>query len=270
MPPEGHQMALLSDDRYLEALITQSAQFAEALRGADLQQQVPTCPQWSLYRLTEHLGQAHRMATAIIVQRATAPVDPRELGAAQAPDDPGDPAELGHWLRSGASELVDAIREIGPHTPVWSFLDDCRVAFWARRMAHETAVHRADVELTQGRDFRLDPDLAADAISEWLHLLCSPQALEHRPELAALRGDGQLLHLHSTDNGLAEAGEWIVRRTPSGPVWEHGHAKGDVAVRGAAVDLLLVIMRRVTPREAKVEVLGDPAVLEHWLAHTAF
>lgn len=263
-------MAPLSDDRYLQALVDQSAQFAEALQGADLQQQVPTCPQWSLHRLTEHVGQAHRWAAAIVAQRATAPVDPRKLGGVQAPGDSGDSAELGQWLRDGAGELADAIRETAPQTVVWSWMGDQRPGFWARRMAHETAVHRADVELAQGRGFVLEPDLAADAISEWLDIVCSPQALEYRPELTELRGEGQLLHLHSTDAGLGEAGEWIVRRTPSGPVWEHGHAKGDVAVRGAAVDLLLVLMRRVPPADATIQVLGDSAALDHWLANTAF
>jgi hypothetical protein len=137
-------------------------------------------------------------------------------------------------------------------------------------MAHETAVHRADAELSLGREFALAADLAADAVSEWLGLLSLPQAVEFRPELAELRGEGQILHLHSTDPGLGEAGEWIVRRTPSGPVWEHGHAKGDVAVRGAVVDLLLVLLRRVPPAQAPIEVLGDAAVLAHWLEHTRF
>jgi hypothetical protein len=101
-------------------------------------------------------------------------------------------------------------------------------------------------------------------------MICSPKALEYRPELAELRGDGQLLHLHSTDEGLGEAGEWIVRRTPSGPVWEHGHAKGDVAVRGPVVSLLLVLLRRVPPTDAQVQVLGDPKVLRYWLERTRF
>lgn len=261
-------MAPLSDDRYFEALIAQSAQFAEALQGADLQQRVPTCPEWTLYRLTEHLGQAHRMATAIVARRITTPIDPSKMVPAAAPSDDAD--VLGHWLRDGAAELVQAIRTTGPQTPVWSWSDDQRAVFWARRMAHETAVHRADAELAQGRQFALEPDLAADAISEWLSMICSPQALAYRPELAALRGDGQLLHLHSTDPGLSEAGEWIVRRTPSGPIWEHGHTKGDVAVRGAAVHLLLMMMRRVPPGDAEIQILGDPAVLEYWLTHTAF
>ncbi|MGH3771518.1 MAG: maleylpyruvate isomerase family mycothiol-dependent enzyme [Pseudonocardiaceae bacterium] len=258
-------MAPLCTDRYLDALTVQSALFAEALHGADLQLRVPTCPEWTLYRLAEHLGQVHRWCTAIVTRRATAPLDPRALGMVAAPEDPDG---LGGWLREGADELVDAIRAAGPQTPVWSWGDDQSVGFWARRMAHETAVHRADAELALGREFALEAELAADAISEWLSLLCMPQAVEVRPELAALRGEGQILHLHSTDPGLGEAGEWIVRRTPSGPVWEHGHATGDVAVRGAVVDLLLVLTRRVPPAEGPITVLGDASVLEHWLEHT--
>jgi uncharacterized protein (TIGR03083 family) len=260
-------MAPLHDDRYLDALAAQSVLFAEALRGADLQQGIPTCPDWTLYQLAEHVGQAHRWVTAIITRRATSPPDLSELGVAAAPEDPDG---LGNWLRDGTDELVEAIRAAGPQAPVWSWADDSSVGFWARRMAYETAVHRADAELSLGRKFALETDLAADAVSEWLGLLSLPQAVEFRPELAELRGEGQTLHLHSTDPGLGDAGEWIVRRTPSGPVWEHGHAKGDVAVRGAVVDLLLVLLRRVPPAQAPIEVLGDAAVLAHWLEHTRF
>ena len=260
-------MAPLHDERYLDALVAQSALFAEALRGADLQRRVPACPDWTLYQLAEHVGQAHRWVTAIITRRVTAPLSPSELDMATAPEDPDG---LSDWLRDGAGELVDAIRTAGPQTPVWSWSDDQSVGFWARRMAHETAVHRADAELALDHEFALEPDLAADAISEWLSLLSLPQAVEFRPEIAELRGDGQILHLHSTDPGLGAAGEWIVRRTPSGPVWEHGHTKGTVAVRGAVVDLLLVLLRRVPPGQAPIEVLGDAAVLAHWLERTRF
>ncbi|MGH3901098.1 MAG: maleylpyruvate isomerase N-terminal domain-containing protein, partial [Pseudonocardiaceae bacterium] len=170
----------------------------------------------------------------------------------------------------GAGTLVDAIRTAGPRTAVWTWADDQSVGFWARRMSHETAMHRADAELALGREFALPADIAADGISEWLSALSWPQAVTFRPELAELRGNGEILHLHSTDPGLGEAGEWIVRRMPSGPVWEHGHAKGTVAVRGAVVDLLLVLLRRVPPGQAPIEVLGDATVLAHWLEHTRF
>ncbi|MGB8960819.1 MAG: maleylpyruvate isomerase family mycothiol-dependent enzyme [Pseudonocardiaceae bacterium] len=263
----GHLMALLRGDRYLDALAAQSALFADALVGADLQQRVPSCPDWTLYQLAEHLGQAHRWATATVTRPATTPPDRSELDATAAPEDADG---LGPWLRNGAGALVNAIRTADPGTPVWSWAGDHSVGFWGRRMAHETAVHRADAELALGREFTLEADLAADAISEWLGFLSLPNAVEYRPELAALRGKGQILHLHSTDPGLGEAGEWIVRRTPSGPVWEHGHTKGDVAVRGPVVSLLLVLMRRVPVGDAPVDVLGDASVMEHWLAHTSF
>ncbi|MGH3765559.1 MAG: maleylpyruvate isomerase family mycothiol-dependent enzyme [Pseudonocardiaceae bacterium] len=259
MPP-------LRNDRYLDALTAQSALLAEALAAADWALRVPTCPDWTLRQLVEHVGQAHRSATMIVNRRLTTAPDFSTFSVV-APDDDG---ALCTWLVDGADELAAAIRSVGPQTPIWTWADDQSAGFWVRRMTHETAVHRADAELALGREFSLEADLAADAISEWLSVLSLPQALEFRPELAELRGDGQILHLHSTDPGLGEAGEWIVRRTPSGPVWEPGHAKGDVAVRGAVVDLLLVMMRRIAPSQAPITVLGDASVLDHWLAHTRF
>jgi uncharacterized protein (TIGR03083 family) len=261
-------MAPLPSDRYLDSLTTQSAKLAEALAGADLEVQVPTCPDWTLRQLVEHLGRAHRWAAGIVSRRLTTQPDLDTLGDSEPA--PADAEGMRTWFVAGAGELVEAIRSVGPEAPVWSWTDDHSAGFWARRMAHETAVHRADVELALHREFTLDADLAADAISEWLSVLSRPQALQYRPELAALRGDGQILHLHATDPGLGEAGEWIVRRTPSGPVWEHGHAKGDVAVRGAVVDLLLVMTRRVALSEAPITMFGDAGLLEHWLEHTRF
>lgn len=259
-------MALLCTDRYLDALTNQSALLAETLAGADLTLRVPTCPAWTLHELVQHVGRAHRWAAEIVTRRLTSAPD-FDMLSVTAPDDADG---LGAWLRAGAGELVESIRLAGPHAAVWSWADDRSAGFWARRMTHETTVHRADAELALGRTYTLDADLAADAISEWLSVLCSPQSVQYWPELAELRGEGQILHLHSTDSGLGEAGEWIVRRTPSGPEWEHGHMKGDVAVRGLVVDLLLVLMRRVPPGEAPITVLGEAGVLKHWLEHTRF
>jgi uncharacterized protein (TIGR03083 family) len=263
---EGQLMAPLHHDRYLDAVTTESALFVEALSGADLTLRVPTCPDWTLHELAQHVGQTHRMATGLVTQRATAPPD----SSTPRPTAPEDNDGLCAWLAAGAGELVDSIRVAGPEGPVWTFAGDQNAGFWARRMAHETTVHRADAELALGRTYTLDADLAADAISEWLSSVCSPQALRYRPELTELRGEGQVLHLHATDPGLGEAGEWVVRRTPSGPVWEPGHKKGDVAVRGAVVDLLLVLMRRVRPGDAPITVLGEADLLDHWLERTRF
>ena len=76
-------------------------------------------------------------------------------------------------------------------------------------------------------------------------------------------GNGETFHFHRTDGD----GEWLVRLTPAGPEIEHAHAKGDLAVRGGASDLLLVLRNR--GGLDRVEVFGDAALLDRWHELTA-
>jgi uncharacterized protein (TIGR03083 family) len=237
------------------------------VRSADPAAPVPSCPGWTLTKLVAHVGRVHRWAGANVTSRATESVD---LHGVEDTVPPEDLEGLLAWLITGAEGVVRALREAGPETRVWTWGDEQSAGFWARRMTHETLVHRADAYLAVGADFGLAPELAADGISELLSFIESPKAGERRPAFKELKGDGETLHFHATDDGLGEAGEWLVRRTPDGVAWEHGHGKGDVAVRGPATDLLLVIYRRLPPAGSRVEVLGDEKLLDHWLAHSAF
>ena len=83
-----------------------------------------------------------------------------------------------------------------------------------------------------------------------------------------LRGHGQTLSFHATDDALGDAGEWRATRTAGGVRWEHARGHADVAVRGPAVDLLLVLNRRWSP--TRLDVVGDAALFDHWLANSAF
>lgn len=257
-------MGALDPDRYYAALTDQAERLADAMHAADRDRPVPTCPDWNLGQLAAHVGREHRWAATIVERRAQQRVDLRALPDVTLP---AEPAERAEWLRSGAIRLVDAVRAAGPDATVWNWAGGGPAEFWARRMVHETAVHRADAELALGRPFILDPELAADGISEWLALLRSPRMSDRARDLLP---DGQLLHLHATDDVLGPAGEWLVRGSRSGIAVEHGHGKGDVALRGPAVELLLVIMRRRPASDARVELLGNAALLDAWLAHTAF
>lgn len=247
-------MDALTSDRYHAALTADTERFAEVVGGADLATRVPTCPRWTLAQLAAHTGVAHRWVAAIVAERATRAVPE------PASDAPSGPTELAAWLRDGAARLSAVLREAGVNTPVWSWSADHRAGFWLRRMANETLVHRVDAELAVGCSPVVAADAAADAVSEWFWLLAG--------EGAELRGDGETLHFHATDDGLGEAGEWLVHRTPDGVTWEHGHAKGDVAVRGSAAELMLVLARRAPV--STVTVFGDGALLDHWLSQTAF
>ena len=251
------------DDRFFAALSSCTAELARIIDG-DLNRAVPTCPGWTFRQLATHVGRGHRWAAQIVATRSTVPLPMREVPDGKLPE---DPAQHTPWLNAGADQVIKAVTAAG-HDPVWTLGGLGPASFWARRRAHEAAVHLADAQLAAGEAIDLAPDLAADGVSEWLTLVAAGTADPARAR--DLSGDGQSLHFHATDPGLSGTGEWLVTRTPSGLTVQTGHARADVAVRGPAASLLLVLTRRLPPSDPSVEVLGDQASLTHWLQHTPF
>lgn len=258
-------MPSISTERYSAGILSDTDIFAGLVDGADLTKTVPTCPDWTLRQLATHTGRAQRWAAEIVATRSARAIPFREVPDGRLPDDPARHAE---WIRAGAERLITSLRAAGSD-PVWTFAGTRPASFWARRMAHETAVHRADAELQAGLRPAFAPDLAADGIDEWVGFLCGPAPGEEDPRLKALP-DGAALHIHATDDGLAGDGEWMVRREGGQVLTEHGHGKGDVAVRGPAGLLLLMLLRRVPPDDQELQVMGDGALLTSWLAATPF
>jgi uncharacterized protein (TIGR03083 family) len=255
-------MALIGGERYYAGIRESTARLAGIVTDEEETRRIPTCPDWSLRQLATHVGRGQRWAAEIVTRRSPEFIAYRDVPDGRIPD---DPAQRPDWLNGGASLLIDAVRAGGAEQ-VWTLTGMGPAGYWARRMAHETAVHLADAELAVGRDVRIAADLAADGIDEWLGFTAGAPDDQPLPLPAA----GQTLHVHVTDDTLDGAGEWLVTRTPDGLAVEHGHAKADVAVRGPAAPLLLVLMRRLPPTEPGVEVLGDQDLLSYWLEHTAF
>lgn len=255
----------LGHDRYDAELRAETARFAAAVLTADLAQPVPTCPRWTLAELATHVGFGHRWAALIVERRATGPVPHDQVDDLRLPQ---DAEERSRWLMAGALRLADAVRETGPGTAVWSWAMDQTAGFWLRRITHDTLVHRLDAELASGRAVAVAPDLAADSVSDLLDLFRVLPRIDNFPALTGLRGHGQTLHFHATDPRLGAAGEWLVRRTPSGVEWEHQHDQGDVVVDGPVRDLLLVLSRRMALDGSRLEVAGDRWLLDHWLEHS--
>ena len=256
-------MGWLGEDRYYAALEAETARFAAAVHDADPARPVPTCPEWTLAQLTEHVGQAQRWVTVVLERRAPGPP---ALGPVRGPQ---PPHERSAWLVAGAHRLGRAVREVGPATEVWTWSEDPTAGFWLRRTTHDTLVHRADAELAVGREVTVDPDLAADGVADLLDMFAVLPRIDDYPELAGLAGHGQTLQFRATDAGLGGAGEWLVRREPSGLAWERARGPADVTVRGRAADLLLVLTRRAAP-DGRVEVDGDERLFAHWLDHSRF
>jgi uncharacterized protein (TIGR03083 family) len=245
------------------ALLDQTRDFGELIRGADPSTPVPTCPEWTLKQLFRHVGRGNRWAAQIIADHRTEALDPRDVRDGKPPDEPDAAID---WLNKGAQQIIDAVDRVGPETRVWTFLGARPCGWWIRRRLHEATVHRADAAIALGLDYDLSPELAADAISEWIERV----SIEARPRSLPLQVH-RTLHLHATDDGLGPTGEWtIASDTEDGITWSHEHGKGDVALRGPAKELLLAVVRRRTAADAGIEVFGDTAVWDAWLEHTPF
>lgn len=217
---------------------------AVAAAGAGLDARVPGCPDWTIRELLVHTGGVHRWAAAIVggalVENDQATRDAVGTG-------PPDNALL-DWFRTGHEALVSTLRGADPGLECFTFLPaPSGLAFWARRQAHETAIHRVDAESATGASSPIGAAFAADGIAEMLTCF----AARRKP-----RGAGTI-GLHP-DDGSAP---WRVTLTAGGisarP--EDGDRAG-ATVSGSTSD----IYRWLWNRAADVRISGDAEVAALW------
>ena len=204
---------------------------------------------WDRTRLLAHVGNVHGWMRA---QLAIGPAEPFDRTKVErAPHD----GTLADWFAAGVADLTErmATMDVEATWPTWAGPQPG--LFFPRRAAQETAVHRWDA--TGGS---IDPHLGVDGIEELLDRFAPLLPTDRFADV-----DGTL-HLHATDVD----GEWLVHLGPGGITFEQGHAKGDVALRGSAGDLLLWVWNRVSPDDPRFEVFGDRALLATWAATVTF
>ncbi|MBD9728961.1 maleylpyruvate isomerase family mycothiol-dependent enzyme [Streptomyces caniscabiei] len=259
---------------HIRALDEEGRLLATAARKAGTDAEVPTCPAWRVRDLVRHTGAVHRWATALVAEGH--PV-PRPL-----PDGPEelDGDALLTWFEDGHGRLLDTLRAAPADLDCWTFLPaPSPRAFWARRQAHETAVHRADAESalagasgtlattpasgpTSGlltgltSDFAPDfaPDFAVDGIDELL------LGFHARPRTRVRTGTPRVLRVRATDTDAV----WTVRLSSEPPAAERTDPAqapdADCEITGPAPRLYLALWNRI-PFPA---VTGDPELAELW------
>lgn len=251
------------DDFFVE-IEASAAQLAEIVAANDPDLPVPTCPDWTLRHLATHVGRVHRWAAEIVTTRAT-----DRVSFDSVPDGkyPATVAERAAWISAGAARVIAAIKAADDE-PVWTFGRLAPASFWARRQAHETAMHRVDAQLTVGRTVALDPALATDGIDEWLEMVTRYRG---RDGVTQALPPGAALHLLATgQDGTGASAEWVIRSTGEGLSLQRGPDVADASVSGPADRLLLALVRRVAADEPSLAVTGDAALFSGWLAGTPF
>ncbi|TPQ16836.1 maleylpyruvate isomerase family mycothiol-dependent enzyme [Streptomyces sporangiiformans] len=238
-------------ERLVQTLSVEGHALARAAEEAGTEAKVPTCPGWQVRDLVRHTGMVHRWATAFVADGHTSYHPDEGL-----PDLDG--AELLSWFREGHRRLVDTLSGAPADVECWSFLPaPSPLAFWARRQAHETTVHRVDAESALGgAPSAIAVDFAVDGIDEVL------RGFHARPKSRVRTDAARVLRVRAEDTDAV----WTVRLSSEPPACERGDtAEADCEVAGPAAALYLSLWnRRPFPR-----VAGDSSLATLWREKSA-
>jgi uncharacterized protein (TIGR03083 family) len=241
------------------AYLGQITQQATALRAAAVaagpEAPVPTCPGWAVHDLVRHIAAVHGWAGIALLtdpagERPTRPLPPKGWD------------ELLAWWDGQSAALTTTLSERGPHAPAWVFSPTGPriAAFWARRQAHETAIHRLDAEHARAGSglpasvptLFYDTEFAADGIDEALTMSILVRAMR---EPIMVRGT---VLFHAADAGHA----WLMHLQPGnvpvvGPA-DHPAIDADATVVGTAD----AVYRAVWGRPSTAVRGGDHALID--------
>ena len=242
----------MSIDRavYQQALRSDGEAIAAAGRR-DIDAAVPSCPGWTMHKLLAHVGRVYRSVGRHVAERATEMIPADEIPR------PPEGDAIVEWFEEGHRFVSEALAGADPDEAVWTWTGQSTMAFYFRRMAHETAVHRWDAEVAFGSPGPIDSDLATDGVSELFEVVLP---------FAVANWDMNLpdatLHLHRTDGD----GEWLLANDGGRIQVSHEHAKGDAAVRASGTDLLLLSWERIGLNSPGVDTFGDADAARAWFA----
>ncbi|MBL1077500.1 maleylpyruvate isomerase family mycothiol-dependent enzyme [Nocardia sp. 2] len=226
---------------FLAVLRTELTTFGGLITpDADLAAPVPTCGDWTFYDLVDHMGQGNLWVVTAVAENR---------GDFQGPPAPKDATDLRAWYDETADAILESL-SAAPETPAWTFtrLLPRNVAFWRRRRAQETLMHRWDAQNALGTPQPFDPALADDGITEIFEMFAQ----------------------RMIDRGLATAPATAlrVRSTDTDRTWTYGPGDAVTEISATASDLLLALWQRIPTsaltwegdRPAGEKVLAGPLV----------
>jgi uncharacterized protein (TIGR03083 family) len=242
----------MDDSRFLAYLSADYGDLRDAATAAELTAPVPSCPGWTVADLVHHVAEVY-LHKATIMGTGEWPTQWPPPGlAAEEPI-----ALLGRAYGQLTAEF--SARAPDSRTPTW-YDPDQTVAFWIRRMAQETVIHRIDAELAAGLPGKAVPDdLALDGVDEVLKRFLAFGSVAWPEEFAGLKGR-HLAGQDGQDTITVAAGQaaWTVRPSPREVAVEDGPGDNPrMVIQGAPDPVLRWLWGRAGDDE--VQLTGDPA-----------
>lgn len=246
--------------QHIAALEADGVLLAAAAQSAGREAVVPACPGWRVRDLVRHQAYVHRWAMRHILEQPAEVIDDNDTEADILGGGPPD-GELIAAYREGHAALVRALRAADPGVRCATFMDtaDTPLGFWARRQAHETAIHRFDAQSARPGGApspagAFEPVFAADGIDELIMGFAARR--KYRP------GGGGRRSLTVRPDDTPD--RWHLRVGGGGAEVSRGDRDAGCVLEGPAAGLYAFLWNRSAADAAEVRVSGDPSLLGTW------
>ncbi|MET0415870.1 MAG: maleylpyruvate isomerase family mycothiol-dependent enzyme [Actinoplanes sp.] len=230
----------------LRLIDERSVAFRAAVAAAPLDQPVPTCPEWTLLDLAQHLGRGNRKWAGIVAG-----------GSPDVPpaDAPSERADLLAWSAESTEQLLAALRAAGPDRGCWTWWDRSEspqtAGAVARHRVQEAAVHTYDAQLTGGAAQPLPTEVALDGVDEFLHTCCAgAYSWPYQPCVVEYRA--------------TEGPSWFVSLAADRVRVTRLPIPADASFEGTAGELVLAMYGRIPATSLKVG--GDAGIFDLLMA----
>lgn len=242
----GDEMRDVSERWEIGAVRDAAMRISDLARGSDLATPVGHLNRWKIRDVVAHLGGVHRWATQIMIERSRSVPGFKKSKL--------DGTELCDWFDEGARLLVDELRktDFGEPCPTFNPGSDGNIEFWARRQAHESTVHRWDVERALDSTTKIEADLAVDGIDEFLDVFVrtrGKQTLESTLVLRTTSPSRTWTLTPATKPGRIDVAQ-------GGP---ESTGNDLTQVLGEPESLLLALWGRLAASDAQLTITGDQA-----------
>lgn len=249
----GHGRRWVAEDALLGQLASEGRRLAEVFRLGSPETTVPGLV-WSAREVVLHTGAVHRWATDIVSRS----LPTNEAGGSQAFAWSGSDETLTDWFLEGLDRLVECLDQAPADLQCFTFVPGTRARdFWIRRQAHETAIHRVDVESAAGVTVsEVEPWFAQDGLREIVgDFAREPQfAIRRSGRLVLIASDGPGWRVDFDTDGRGAG-----NRVSTG---DFDCEDGDAAVCGTSDLLYRWAWNR--PIDAGLALIGDLAVVQAW------
>jgi uncharacterized protein (TIGR03083 family) len=237
--------AYVDRSSYLEHIAEEGARIIRIAQQGPMDARVAHLGRWQLRDVVAHLGGVHRWAAETLATGAMPAVPQRGTEHDEV---------LIAWFDEGLQRLIAvlAVSDLDEPCPNPCPGSPTTKGFWARRQAHETTMHRWDIESTISIATITDPLFATDGIDELLDTFTRIRGEQ------VLTGPVALIATDTSSTWVVSPaerhGRVTIRRTQAEP--------SDVVatISGPAQKLLLALWHRLTIDEARLSVTGSHSI----------